>query len=196
MLEHFWSLGVNKVKFSSCPVAFGEVSIKTRIKSIVNYKKANKYIVLASLCLCVAVSVCFMTEPEAEAKKSKAEQEEVVVKVTTEKVTEPSTEPTTEPSVENATEAPEEAVITQQPVVEYEDTVEETTELIIAYAPTAFYESPYNNYKYDSGLIADKPNNRVTYPTVTLFPDVTPNVNYRHTNPYNPNNPNTQFNMW
>lgn len=47
-----------------CPVAFGEVGVKTRIKAIVSYKKPTFWIMLASAAVCVVLSVCFLTNPE------------------------------------------------------------------------------------------------------------------------------------
>ncbi|MBR0446309.1 MAG: hypothetical protein IIX23_03325 [Oscillospiraceae bacterium] len=47
-----------------CPVAFGQVSVKTRIKAIVSYKKPSFWILLSSMVLCVVISVCFLTNPE------------------------------------------------------------------------------------------------------------------------------------
>ncbi len=111
-------LGVNKVRLSACPVAFGEVSIKKRIKSVVNYKKAGKVLVCASLGLCVAVAVCFMTEPEVQAKVK--EVEKVVEEVSstepiTEAVTEDVKEPETEPQSSLPTQ-PETEITENEPV--------------------------------------------------------------------------------
>lgn len=47
-----------------CPVAFGQVSVKTRIKAIVSYKKPSFWILLSSMVLCALISVCFLTNPE------------------------------------------------------------------------------------------------------------------------------------
>lgn len=47
-----------------CPVAFGQISVKTRIKAIVSYKKPSFWIMLASAALCFAICVCFLTNPE------------------------------------------------------------------------------------------------------------------------------------
>lgn len=49
---------------SACPLAFGEVGIKARIKAVLNYKKPAFWIVLAAVILCVAVAVCFLTNPK------------------------------------------------------------------------------------------------------------------------------------
>lgn len=46
-----------------CPVAFGEVGIKTRVKSVLHYKKPTTRAILAALIAGVAVAVCFLTTP-------------------------------------------------------------------------------------------------------------------------------------
>ena len=161
-------LGVNKVKLTACPVAFGEVSIKKRIKSVICYKKASKILVLASLCLCVGVSVCFMTEPKVKAKES--ESPKVSAEETTEPATEVVTEPVTEPNKETEAEpdpksaAKSDAKLTTQsttePVVESttqiviekineSDNTEITKPLIVVEAPTfrnPFDTAPYEEY--------------------------------------------------
>ena len=60
-------IGINKVRISACPVAFGEVSLKARVKSAINYKKIGKLAVILSLAVCIVIAVCFMTNPKAEA---------------------------------------------------------------------------------------------------------------------------------
>lgn len=49
---------------SACPVAFGEVSVKDRIRTVINYKKPSLWILSASLIACVVVGVLFMTNPK------------------------------------------------------------------------------------------------------------------------------------
>ena len=49
-----------------CPLAFGEVGVKDRVKSVLNYKKPSFWIVLISMVACVAVAVCFLTEPKSD----------------------------------------------------------------------------------------------------------------------------------
>lgn len=49
---------------AACPVAFGEIGVKTRVKSVLNYKKpAFRGIVLA-LAVCVVCGVCLLTDPQ------------------------------------------------------------------------------------------------------------------------------------
>ena len=119
-------LGVNKVKFTACPVAFGEVSIKARIRSIINYKKAGKFLVSLTLVLCVCVAVCFMTEPEAMAK-TEPEQEKVVIEKTTEVTSSASDTNTEEVSVQEKTDTePDSSVVISEETEKTVNIVDET----------------------------------------------------------------------
>ncbi len=107
-------IGVNKAKISACPIAFGEVSIKERVKATLSYKKVGKIAVSLSLVLCAIVVVCFMTKPVAEAKEKteKPIVEETTVPATesvSEHKIEPTTDSTTEPTAEFVTEETTEA---------------------------------------------------------------------------------------
>lgn len=50
-------------RIAACPLAFGEVGVKERVKSVLNYKKPAFWIIIAAVVLCIAVAVCFMTDP-------------------------------------------------------------------------------------------------------------------------------------
>ena len=47
-----------------CPLAFGEVGVKKRVKEILNYKKPTFWVVLAAVAVCGIVAVCFLTNPK------------------------------------------------------------------------------------------------------------------------------------
>lgn len=47
----------------SCPLAFGEVGVKERVKNALHYKKPAFWVVAASVAVCVVVAVCFLTNP-------------------------------------------------------------------------------------------------------------------------------------
>ena len=53
----------------SCPLAFGEVGIKERVRNALHYKKPAFWIVAVSAIVCIAVAVCFLTNPEHETMK-------------------------------------------------------------------------------------------------------------------------------
>lgn len=48
---------------SACPVAFGEIGVKERIKSIVNYKKPAVWVAGIGILVCIIIAICFMTNP-------------------------------------------------------------------------------------------------------------------------------------
>lgn len=48
---------------SACPLAFGEVGVKQRIKSVLNYKKPAFWIIVAAIVLLITTAVCFLTNP-------------------------------------------------------------------------------------------------------------------------------------
>ncbi len=54
---------VNRRMIAACPLAFGEVGVKERVKSVMNYKKPAFWIIILSLITCVVVAVCFLTDP-------------------------------------------------------------------------------------------------------------------------------------
>lgn len=54
----------NQVHYAACPVAFGEISVKYRIKSILNYCKPGFWICLLAVIAFVFVCVCLMTSPK------------------------------------------------------------------------------------------------------------------------------------
>ena len=49
-----------------CPLAFGEVGIKDRITSVLNYKKPAFWMLLPALLSCVFLAACFLTNPKEE----------------------------------------------------------------------------------------------------------------------------------
>lgn len=51
---------------AACPLAFGEVGVRARIKSVLHYKKPAFWVVLCAVVACVAVAVCFLTSPKAQ----------------------------------------------------------------------------------------------------------------------------------
>ena len=54
---------VNRRMIAACPLAFGEVGVKDRVKSILNYRKPAFWVVVTALVLCAALAVCFLTDP-------------------------------------------------------------------------------------------------------------------------------------
>ena len=49
-----------------CPLAYGEVGVKERVKSVLNYKKPTLWIMIATAAVLVILTVCFLTNPTKE----------------------------------------------------------------------------------------------------------------------------------
>ncbi len=86
-----------------CPLAFGEVGVKERVKSVLNYKKPTVWIMMATAAVFVILAVCFLTNPtkgDVELQNSIDENKDVY-----ESVNSPSTEqmPSEEMQEENDT---------------------------------------------------------------------------------------------
>ena len=60
---------------SACPLAFGEVGVKKRIKAILNYKKPAFWFAVVAVILCIACTGCLLTDP---LKKNKESEETVL----------------------------------------------------------------------------------------------------------------------
>lgn len=56
----------NRQILAACPVAFGEVGVKERVKHVLNYKKPAFGIVLVACVVCIVTVVCFLTNPKVE----------------------------------------------------------------------------------------------------------------------------------
>ena len=57
------SYSVSQRAITACPLAFGEVGVKQRVKNVLNYKKPAFWVIAAALVVCAAVAVCFLTNP-------------------------------------------------------------------------------------------------------------------------------------
>lgn len=48
---------------SFCPLAFGEIGVKSRIRALMQGKKPSRLLVILTACVIVALAVCFLTDP-------------------------------------------------------------------------------------------------------------------------------------
>lgn len=58
------SCAVKASPLAACPLAFGEVGVKQRIKSVLSYKKPGLWIIIAALLLGLAAGLFFLTDPK------------------------------------------------------------------------------------------------------------------------------------
>ena len=68
------SCSVSRASIAACPLAFGEVGVKERVKSVLSYKKPGFWILLAAILVCVAVAVCFLTNPADPGEETYSER--------------------------------------------------------------------------------------------------------------------------
>lgn len=61
--EALIACNTHRRKILVCPLAFGEVGVKERIRSVLNYKKPAFWILVASIMISVTVAVCFLSDP-------------------------------------------------------------------------------------------------------------------------------------
>lgn len=48
---------------SACPLAFGEVNVKSRIKQVLSYKKPAFWLLITAAVVCIVLCLCFLTNP-------------------------------------------------------------------------------------------------------------------------------------
>ncbi|MBQ8558803.1 MAG: hypothetical protein IJ439_02325 [Tyzzerella sp.] len=71
---------------AACPLAFGEVGVKRRIKSVLNYKKPAFLIVIGTVVVCVLTAVCFLTNPKSTNLYVEIESDAQIVTIKSENV--------------------------------------------------------------------------------------------------------------
>lgn len=64
--EALVSCSIKRRKIMICPLAFGEIGVKDRIKSVLNYRKPALGIIIIAVLACMAVAVCFLTDPKSD----------------------------------------------------------------------------------------------------------------------------------
>ena len=57
---------VKRPLISACPLAFGEVGVKERVKKVLNYKKPAFWIITAAVILGIVFTCCFLTDPMSD----------------------------------------------------------------------------------------------------------------------------------
>jgi len=79
--EALLNCSISRKSIAACPLAFGEVGVKTRVKSVLNYKKPAFWIMIAALIVCIAVAVCFLTDPMGRKLESGSDYEGISIEV-------------------------------------------------------------------------------------------------------------------
>ena len=64
------SCSVNRKIIAACPLAFGEVGVKNRVKSVLSYKRPAIWLMAVAVIVSIAVAVCFLTNPKTKKRQS------------------------------------------------------------------------------------------------------------------------------
>ena len=70
----------------ACPLAFGEVGVKERVKTVLNYRKPAFWLILAAVVTCIAAAFCFLTNPKKSdtlAERIDSERDELIEQIGT-----------------------------------------------------------------------------------------------------------------
>ena len=54
---------VNRRIIAACPLAFGEIVVKERVKMVMKYRKPTFWVVFLSVVICMVAAVCFLINP-------------------------------------------------------------------------------------------------------------------------------------
>ena len=65
-------------QIAACPIAFGEVGVKERIRGVLNYKKPAFWLTFAAVIICLTVAMCFLTNPKFQEQDTAASAEPAV----------------------------------------------------------------------------------------------------------------------
>ncbi len=58
---------------SACPIAFGEVGVKDRVKAVLHYKRPAFLLVLLGVLGCIIAGVCFLTNPKDNTSNARSD---------------------------------------------------------------------------------------------------------------------------
>ena len=66
---------IRRRSIAACPLAFGEVGVKERIKRVMDYKRPAFWVIILCILLCGVIAVCLLTNPKTEEPVTALEDE-------------------------------------------------------------------------------------------------------------------------
>jgi len=57
---------VKRQNIAMCPLAFGEVGIKERVKNVLSYRKPAFWIIIVAVIACIVATICLLSNPKAK----------------------------------------------------------------------------------------------------------------------------------
>lgn len=74
--ETLLACSISRRSIAACPLAFGEVEVKERVKKVLHYKRPAFWLILAAVAACIAAAVCFLTNPFGTGEEGGVSDEE------------------------------------------------------------------------------------------------------------------------
>lgn len=74
--ETLLACSISRRTIAACPLAFGEVEVKERVKKVLHYKRPAFWLILAAVAACIAAAVCFLTNPFGTGEEGGVSNEE------------------------------------------------------------------------------------------------------------------------
>ncbi|MBQ9132723.1 MAG: hypothetical protein IJX62_09700, partial [Clostridia bacterium] len=152
---------------AACPIAFGEVSVKERVKKTMNYKRPLLWVIIVSVLLCALVAVLFFTAPMDEESAPNTPSEE---QTSSEASTELSAEESTESSIEESSVTePSEPEVSEPEESEPEASEPEVSEPEVSEPEIS--EPEVSEPEVSEPEVSDPPEEPVIPPTLELPPE-------------------------
>jgi len=64
--EALLACSIHRRTVMACPLAFGEVGVKSRIRAVLHYKKPAFWVIVVAILVLIVTCVCFLTDPVTE----------------------------------------------------------------------------------------------------------------------------------
>ncbi len=80
--EALINCSIPRKSISACPLAFGEVAVKERVKGVLNYKKPAFWIIFVALISLIITAVCLLTNPKEKINTQGPEDNELNMNAT------------------------------------------------------------------------------------------------------------------
>jgi len=145
--EALINCSVPRRMIAACPLAFGEVNVKSRIKSILNYKKPAFWIVVVSLVAVAVAAVCLLTNPVDDTPAG-GETDDPAITTTTTTTTATTTQTTVGTTTTRVADTTNKTTATTKPAPQYNGPV--------TYAPLEIKTAPYIDDDADDINIANR----------------------------------------
>ncbi len=146
--EALINCSVPRRMIAACPLAFGEVNVKNRIKSILNYKKPAFWIVVVSLVAVAVAAVCLLTNPVDDTPAGGETNDPVTTTTTTTTTTATTTQTTVGTTTTRVADTTNKTTATTKPAPQYNGPV--------TYEPLEIKTAPYIDDDADDINIANR----------------------------------------